>query len=127
MNPRKSKSSGVDGNGQSELIKCLTGLSEPKSGSFKISGTDSTHATTKQILKNGVSHIPEDRHRMGMVAEMSLQENLILIEHDQQPYSRHGLLNWKWISQHTRQVCRNFDIKAESINEKIGKLSGGNQ
>lgn len=78
---------GVDGNGQSELVQCITGLRASTGGTITITGKDTTHYTPKQILKLGVSHIPEDRHKYGMIGGMSVEENLILVSYDREHFS----------------------------------------
>ncbi len=118
---------GVDGNGQSEMIKCITGLHKVKSGKYFIKSTDCTHETPKQVLKRKIAHIPEDRHRMGMIKGMNIEENLILMCYDQSPYSKHGILNWKWIDKHSEELCKTYNVKTPSIKEMAGNLSGGNQ
>ncbi|MDF2674322.1 MAG: transporter related protein [Clostridiales bacterium] len=118
---------GVDGNGQSELIKCITGLHKIQSGKFFINSVDCTSETPKQILKHNVSHIPEDRHRMGMIKGMTVEENLILMCYDQEPYSKHGVFNTKWIGQHCEEICKTYSVKTPDIKEMAGNLSGGNQ
>lgn len=118
---------GVDGNGQSELVKCITGLHKVSSGKFYINSIDCTNETPKQILKHNVAHIPEDRHKMGMITGMTVEENLILMCYDQPPYSRHGILNSDWIGQHCQELCKTYSVKTPSIKEKAGNLSGGNQ
>jgi len=118
---------GVDGNGQSEMVKCITGLHKVKSGKYFIKSTDCTNETPKQVLKHKIAHIPEDRHRMGMIKSMNIEENLILMCYDQPPYSKHGILNWKWIDKHSEELCKTYNIKTPSIKEMAGNLSGGNQ
>lgn len=118
---------GVDGNGQSELIKCITGLHKISSGKYFINSVDCTNETPKQVLKHNVAHIPEDRHRMGMIKNMTIEENLILMCYDQPPYSKHGVLNRNWIAQHSEELCKTYNVKTPSIKEMAGNLSGGNQ
>ncbi|HYE80654.1 MAG TPA: ABC transporter ATP-binding protein [Clostridia bacterium] len=118
---------GVDGNGQSEMVKCITGLHKIKSGKYFIKSVECTHDTPKKVLKHKVAHIPEDRHRMGMIKNMNIEENLILMCYDQLPFSRHGILNWKWIDKHSEEICKTYNIKTPSIKEMAGNLSGGNQ
>lgn len=118
---------GVDGNGQSELISCITGLLKTSSGTIKINGNDVTNLAPKKILENKVSHIPEDRHKMGMITEMTIEENLILMNYNDTPYSKHGILNWRYIERYCDDLCKTFNVKTPSIKEKAGNLSGGNQ
>ena len=118
---------GVDGNGQSELVQCITGLRQASSGKITITGVDTTHFTPKQILNLDVSHIPEDRHKYGMVGSMSVEENLILVSYDRKLFSLHNFLNWKWIAGHSKNICDLFKVKTPTIKEKAINLSGGNQ
>lgn len=118
---------GIDGNGQSELVRCITGLLQPTLGSIVLDGHDITRHKTSDIMARGVSHIPEDRHSMGMLANMTINENLILMSFRDEPYSRHGLLNWSWIRRHNEELCREYTVKTPSIDERAGNLSGGNQ
>lgn len=118
---------GVDGNGQSELVRCVTGLLHPTSGSIKIRDTDVTNMPTGKIMKMRVSHIPEDRHEMGMLMDMNLNDNLILMSFDQPPYSRHGILNCSWIKKHNDEIIKTYNVKSPDVYERAGNLSGGNQ
>jgi simple sugar transport system ATP-binding protein len=118
---------GVDGNGQSELIRCVTGLLRATSGASTLHGEDITHASTRSILDKGVSHIPEDRQSMGMLADMSINENLILTSFRSQPFSRRGMLNMGWIKKRNEQLIETFNVRTPDIYERAGNLSGGNQ
>ena len=118
---------GIDGNGQSELVKCIAGLLHPSEGQISLYGEDVSHLSTRDIIKKGVSHIPEDRHNMGMVAEMSINENLMLMNYYDPQYSRHGLLNSKKIKSHNEDIVEMYNVKTPDVYEKAGNLSGGNQ
>ncbi|NLA81410.1 MAG: ABC transporter ATP-binding protein [Clostridiaceae bacterium] len=118
---------GVDGNGQSELVKCITGLLPATSGKVEILDTDVTHDSAKQILDVGIGHIPEDRQKMGMVGDMNLRENISMVDNYKEPYSTRGFLHWGWIDKHSRELVQKFSVKTPSIMEKAGNLSGGNQ
>lgn len=118
---------GVDGNGQSELVQCLTGLRKPTGGQVRIGEEDVTHQSARQILKRNVSHIPEDRHKYGMVSAMSVEENFILVSYKESLYSRRGLLNWRWIVRHSDKLVTTYGVKTPSVKEKAKNLSGGNQ
>ena len=74
---------GVDANGQSELIDAIAGLRSPKSGRIVVDGHDVTHANAQESLDAGIGHIPEDRHRRGLVLPFSLTENLALHDYRQ--------------------------------------------
>ncbi|MEG2176167.1 MAG: ABC transporter ATP-binding protein, partial [Oscillibacter sp.] len=118
---------GVDGNGQSELVRCIMGLLRPASGTVSMDGTDVTGNRPKEILGHGVAHIPEDRYRMAMVKELSVNENLLLMSYDKAPYSRHGILQWKEITRLNEALCEKYEVKTPSVQEQAGRLSGGNQ
>ena len=83
---------GVDGNGQAELVEAITGLRRPTAGTITLSGHDISHANAKESLDAGVGHIPEDRHRRGLVLEFTLAENLALHDYRKQPASHFGIL-----------------------------------
>ena len=118
---------GVDGNGQSELVKAICGLLHPTAGTVRIDGADVTGKPVRDVLRHGVSHIPEDRHRMGMVARMNIRENLSLMSYRQRPFSRRGVMRWRWIDTHAAELCAQFSVKTPNVSELAGNLSGGNQ
>ncbi len=118
---------GVDGNGQSELIRCITGLLKPSEGSIFIKGEDVTGANAKAILKKGVGHIPEDRQKMGMVGQMNVRENISMLDYDHMPFSKHGIMRWKWIDEHSRDIVEQYQVKTPDVMEISRNLSGGNQ
>jgi ABC-type uncharacterized transport system ATPase subunit len=118
---------GVGGNGQSELIEAIVGLRKAKSGSVKLLGRDITHASTASTIAAGVSHVPEDRHRRGLVLEFDLAENVILGDHRRPPFSTFGFLNTNAIADTTRRRIEDYDVRTPSMNVLAGNLSGGNQ
>lgn len=118
---------GVDGNGQSELVRAITGLLKPESGTILIQGEDCTGKNPKEVLKKGVAHIPEDRHKMGMVAKMNLRENISLMSYEEEPFSTHGYLHWRKIERHCSELCQRYHVKTPNTGEFAGNLSGGNQ
>ncbi len=118
---------GVDGNGQRELVEAVVGLRRPKSGSMRLQGKDITHYSARSSIESGVSHVPEDRHRRGLVLEFNLSENIILGDHRSMPYSRFGILRWSAIHDVARDRVREFDVRTPSLDVPAGHLSGGNQ
>lgn len=116
---------GVEGNGQSELEAILAGLAAPTSGSMKVNGRDLTHATPHEITSSGVAIIPEDRHAVAMVPELSVTENLFLGKLDR--FSRLGLLNRTAMSKAAALLMREFDVRCETPDLPMSSLSGGNQ
>lgn len=120
---------GVDGNGQTELIYAITGLTPVESGSIMLNGTDITKFTIRERIEAGIAHIPEDRHKHGLVLEFSVAENIVLKTYYKKPYSkRFGILNFPAMKQKAEQLIGFFDIRAgEGALTKVGSMSGGNQ
>lgn len=118
---------GIDGSGQSQMVECITGLSSPTSGNIFLNGADSRRMTAKDILSHGVSHIPEDRHRMAMVGQFSINENLLMLSSRRPDFLSGGLYCWKDITTYNQMLCEDYQVKAQSIAEPMNNLSGGNQ
>lgn len=118
---------GIDGNGQTELIQALTGLRKVESGKITFNGKDITNDRPRQITEAGVSHVPEDRHRYGLILEMTLAENLALQTYYEPPMSNHGVLNYDKINSHARELIKEFDVRTTSELVPAQALSGGNQ
>jgi simple sugar transport system ATP-binding protein len=118
---------GVDGNGQSELVEAIVGLCRPKSGSIDLSGKDITHSPTRETITAGVSHVPEDRHRRGLVLDFDLAENLVMGDHQKRPYAITGITQPRAISEMARTRIHDYDVRTPSEHVLAGALSGGNQ
>ncbi|SCG83002.1 simple sugar transport system ATP-binding protein [Proteiniborus sp. DW1] len=118
---------GVDGNGQTELVEVLTSLRKVKSGTIRLNGKDITKASTKEIIENGVGHIPEDRHKRGLVLNHSLAENFILGNHREKPFSINGIMDYKKIHEHALELIEEFDVRTPNELVAAKSLSGGNQ
>ncbi|MBT1155937.1 ABC transporter ATP-binding protein [Aminobacter anthyllidis] len=118
---------GVSGNGQTELSLALSGLLPVDTGRVVLNGKDITGLGPARINASGFSHIPEDRHKHGIVMSLSLGENTILQRYDQPPFAARGMLNRRAIGEHTRDLIKRFRIKSRDENQRIGDLSGGNQ
>ena len=117
---------GVDGNGQRELEEVLTGLRPITGGRLLIGGRDMTGASPAQIIACGVGHIPSDRTRMGLVADLSVADNAVLGTVEQPPFTRHGLLDQRAIEDHARRLIAEYDVRVPNPTVVAGKLSGGN-
>ncbi|HEX6574375.1 MAG TPA: ABC transporter ATP-binding protein [Gemmatimonadaceae bacterium] len=116
---------GVEGNGQSELIEALAGLRPIHSGIMRVNGHDVTTEDVSARRDYGVSHIPEDRHRRGLILDYSISDNLVLgLQGD---YSRRGVLNGGHIEENAESKIRKFDIRPPSRELPARALSGGNQ
>jgi simple sugar transport system ATP-binding protein len=118
---------GVDGNGQTQLIDAIAGLTHVASGHVRLGGRDLTGEGAKKALDAGLGHIPEDRQRRGLVLEFSLAENLVLHDYDKEPASRFGWLRPGVLVQRASRVLRAFDVRGGGPSTRAGALSGGNQ
>jgi simple sugar transport system ATP-binding protein len=118
---------GVDANGQSELIDAIAGLRSPSSGRIVVDGHDVTHANARESLDAGIGHIPEDRHRRGLVLPFSLTENLALHDYRHRPNSRRGFLRLGTMLERARRLLREFDVRGGVPTTQAFALSGGNQ
>nr|WP_218958394.1 ABC transporter ATP-binding protein [Heyndrickxia oleronia] len=118
---------GVDGNGQTELIEAITGLRKSESGSIKINEKEIRNLKPRKITESGVGHIPEDRHKHGLVLDFPIGENIVLQTYYQKPYSKNGILNFKQIYQKATKLIQEFDVRTPSEYTLARSLSGGNQ
>ena len=118
---------GIDGNGQSELIQALTGLRKVESGHIYLGGDEITNLRPRKITEAGVGHVPEDRHKYGLILEMTLAENIALQTYYQEPMSQMGVLNYGEINDHARDLIKEFDVRTVSEVVPAKALSGGNQ
>ena len=118
---------GIDGNGQSELIQAITGLRKIESGSVELKGQSIVGLHPRQITEMSVGHVPEDRHRDGLVLEMMISENIALQTYYKEPLSKKGILNYTNIIDYAKQLMQEFDVRAASEIVPASALSGGNQ
>ncbi|MGM0687960.1 MAG: ABC transporter ATP-binding protein [Bacillota bacterium] len=119
---------GVDGNGQAELVEAIIGLRSIESGKIIIHGTDVSSFPVRKRISKGMAHIPDDRHKHGLILDYTVQENLVLKNYYLEPFSRRGFLNWDLIREHASRVIKDFDVRAgEGPDSSARSLSGGNQ
>ena len=118
---------GVQGNGQTVLVEVLTGLRLPRAGSVVFQGRDITYATPRQRWQLGMGHIPEDRHKYGLVEGAAVVDNVLLNVYGQRPFARGYVRNHQASLQHARHLMRTFAIRAAHPGVPAGSLSGGNQ
>lgn len=118
---------GVDGNGQSELVRAITALKKKTGGTVTICGRDVTKGSSRDVLDCQVAHIPEDRQNVGVVMGMSIKENMLLHDYKKKEYKKNGLLDWKRIAAHAQELIQKYNIKTPGEEEPITALSGGNQ
>ena len=117
---------GVSGNGQLELAEVIVGLRPATQGQIHLGGVAITGESPRAIMERGLSYIPEERMRDGMIREFSVAENLILREHGQKPYARAGFLNQRSINGRATELVRSFSVKTPSLETPVKNLSGGN-
>ncbi|MEG0438393.1 MAG: ABC transporter ATP-binding protein [Solibacillus sp.] len=119
---------GIDGNGQSELIEAITGLRKVKSGKITLNGKDITGLKPRKITESGIGHIPQDRHKHGLVLDFSIGHNIALQTYYKEPLSKGGIMNYKKINEKARQVIEEFDVRSgQGEMTPARALSGGNQ
>lgn len=118
---------GVDGNGQSELIEAITGLRKALSGSITLNDKDLTKLKTRKITESGIAHIPQDRHKHGLVLDFSVAENIVLQTYYQKPYSKNKMINFAAIMKKSKELIEEFDVRTPSEQTLARALSGGNQ
>jgi simple sugar transport system ATP-binding protein len=119
---------GVDGNGQTELVEILTGLRKADSGEVKVLGKDVFNKTPKETFESGISSIPADRQKHGLILEFSNEDNMILQHYNEEPYAKKGILNRKAIREHATELMEKFDVRPRGTESApSGTLSGGNQ
>jgi ABC-type uncharacterized transport system ATPase subunit len=118
---------GVQGNGQTELVRALTGLDHAVEGKIRLLGQEISHATVNHITEVGTAHIPEDRQKDGLVLTYSIEDNLILNTWYKEPFTHHFVLQRKVILDNANQLVSSFDIRTPNSQTETSNLSGGNQ
>ncbi|MBQ9990891.1 MAG: ABC transporter ATP-binding protein [Lachnospiraceae bacterium] len=119
---------GIDGNGQSELVYALTGMIPMEAGSVSLNGRDITEDSIRRRSLAGMAHIPEDRHKDGLVLDYTLQENLILQNYFTQRFQKRGFLKFDAVRSYARGLIERFDIRSGQGEDSIVRgMSGGNQ
>ncbi len=119
---------GIDGNGQTELVEILTGLRKATGGDATVRGVSICNKSPRFGFEHGVSSIPADRQKHGLLLDFSIEDNLILQNYEAAPYAKHSVLQRPPIFQHATESIKNFDIRpANSEKRPAGTLSGGNQ
>ncbi len=117
---------GVSGNGQTALANLLSGLSAATSGTLRIFGADARHWTPNVITQRRIARIPEDRHAEGLIADMSVTENVIAELYRGERFNRRGFLDWTEAASFAQEIITGFDVKCPSPAAKVRLLSGGN-
>jgi simple sugar transport system ATP-binding protein len=119
---------GIDGNGQTELVEAITGLCRIESGSVSLRGRDMARLPIRKRFDSGLGHIPEDRHKHGLVLDFSLEENFIIHDYDRKPFARGGIMDARSIRGNADRLIAEFDVRAGSGGATQARsMSGGNQ
>ena len=118
---------GIEGNGQTELIEAIAGLIPVQSGSIRLLGNEISRLSVRKRTEFGIAHIPEDRHKRGLLLDSDLKENAILGVHYRAPVSSGVFLNSSLIEKRTREIIENFDVRPPNPELAAKSLSGGNQ
>ncbi len=119
---------GIDGNGQRELVEIITGLLKKESGKIYLKGKDISELNIRERTLAGLSHIPQDRHKHGLVLDFTLSENIVLQTYYNEPFSKKGILNYKEINKKAEDIIEQFDVRSSRGPQTIARsMSGGNQ
>ena len=118
---------GVQGNGQTELVEAITGLSQVTDGTVIFNGVDITATSVRQRHHMGIAHIPEDRQKSGMVSAFTVTENMVLNSYYDDSVSTGVQIDWRRAEQQAAEACLKFDVRTPSVFLGAGGLSGGNQ
>ena len=118
---------GIDGNGQTELVYGLTGLDKPSSGTITLCGKDISHASIRHRGEH-MSHIPEDRHKHGLVLDFTLEQNMVLQRFNEPRFENHGFINNKAVRDYANYLIDKFDVRSgQGAITRARSMSGGNQ
>ncbi|AHA30053.1 ABC transporter ATP-binding protein [Exiguobacterium sp. A1_3_1] len=118
---------GIDGNGQTELIEAITGLRKADSGEIFLNNKSIKNLKPRKVTESGVGHIPQDRHKHGLVLDYSIGHNMVLQTYYKQPYSKAGIMNYKQVMEKAKTLIEKFDVRTPSPETFARALSGGNQ
>ena len=119
---------GIDGNGQTEFVHALTGLEKASAGRITLCGKDITHASIRKRSLTGMSHIPEDRHKHGMVLDFTLEQNMVLQRYFEPQFQNHGFIKFNAVREYADKLIERFDVRSgQGPITKARSMSGGNQ
>ncbi|MBQ8506880.1 MAG: ABC transporter ATP-binding protein [Clostridia bacterium] len=119
---------GIDGNGQTELVHALTGLEKPSSGKITLCGRDITNASIRQRSETGMSHIPEDRHKHGLVLDYTLEQNMVLQKYKEPRFQNHGFIRFDAVREYAEELIGQYDVRSgQGPVTRARSMSGGNQ
>ena len=119
---------GVEGNGQSELINAITGLEPIKNGKVFLNGVDITDENIHEKIKNGMSHIPEDRQKYGLVLDYNVEQNMVIEQYRDKKFATAGWINFAERRRYSDALIRKYDVRSSRGSETMTRsMSGGNQ
>jgi simple sugar transport system ATP-binding protein len=119
---------GIDGNGQSELIHGITGLEKTSAGKIILCGQDISGYSIRKKSESGLSHIPEDRHKHGMVLDYTLEQNMVLQRYKDPQFHNHGFIKFDEIRKYSERLIEEYDVRSGQGPVTISRsMSGGNQ
>ena len=118
---------GIEGNGQTELIEAIAGLIAIDKGKIELANTDISTLSVRRRTEMGIAHVPEDRHKRGLLLDSDLEENAILGVHYRPPVTSGGFMNSTAIETRTKEIIKNFDVRPPNAELAAKNLSGGNQ
>ncbi len=119
---------GIEGNGQTELIEAITGLRKIEEGKIIFDGEEIERESIRNKTNKGIGHIPEDRHKYGLVLDFTLEENFVLQNYYKEPFSKKGILQFEEIKNYSQHLIEDFDVRSGKGGETQARsMSGGNQ
>ena len=119
---------GIDGNGQTEFVYGLSGLEKVTEGKITLCGKDITHASIRERSLDGMSHIPEDRHKHGLVLDYTLEQNMVLQRYFEPKFQNHGFIKFGAVREYAEFLIEKFDVRSGQGPVTIARsMSGGNQ
>ena len=119
---------GIEGNGQTEFVSALTGLEKMSGGRITLNGKDISHASIRERSVDGMSHIPEDRHKHGLVLDYTLEENMVLQRYWEPEFQNHGFIRRDKVRAYAERLIEQYDVRSAEGPQTIARsMSGGNQ
>ena len=119
---------GIEGNGQTEFIYALTGLEKQSAGTITLCGHDISKAPIRERSKDGMSHIPEDRHKHGLVLDFTLEQNMVLQRYWQPQFQKNGFIRFDAVREYSDRLIAQYDVRSGQGSQTIVRsMSGGNQ
>ncbi len=116
---------GVEGNGQTELVEALTGMRPVESGTIEFKGKNITKDSIRKRIDDGMAHIPEDRHKRGLILDYTMEDNMVLKAYKKQPFSKWGLINRTKIAEYAKYIIEKYDVRSGEGGQSIARSLSG--